>query len=150
MIHGHLSYTQISTTLTDVINPKAFLSRCTYVAEHLDSPIKDDPVLQFMKTEARNMLHRADKNEENFASFLEGAGQKFIPFNPAGHLGRYGAGAIRNLKDLRERQIIVFIMTPLSHMREFSDSISLINHNIIAVCKAKSVFEKRIPARRKV
>ncbi|WP_149535743.1 type IV secretory system conjugative DNA transfer family protein [Siccirubricoccus phaeus] len=118
-------------------DPTAFLKRCQDIVSKWESSRPNDRILAVLRTEARNMLHRAKKNEENFASFLEGASQRFIPFNPAGHLGDYGQAAIHNLKSLRERQIIVFIMTPLSHMREFSDYISLINHNIIAACKAR-------------
>ncbi|NKE48641.1 type IV secretory system conjugative DNA transfer family protein [Roseomonas frigidaquae] len=117
-------------------DPAAFLKRCEEIDEAWQSPRGRDPVLEVLKTEARNMLHRAAKNEENFASFLEGASQRLLTFNPAGHLGDYGREAIHNLKAIRERQIIVFIMAPLSHMRDFADFISLVNHNIIAACKA--------------
>ncbi|MDZ4369411.1 MAG: type IV secretory system conjugative DNA transfer family protein, partial [Afipia sp.] len=48
-----------------------------------------------------------------------------------------GAGAIHSLSSIRDRQIIVFIMTPLSGMREFADTISLINHAIVSAVKAK-------------
>lgn len=118
-------------------DPGAFLKRCQDIVSKWESPRPNDRILAVLKTEARNMLHRAKKNEENFASFLEGASQRFIPFNPSGHLGDYGQAAIHNLKNLRERQIVVFIMTPLSHMRDFADYISLINHNIIVACKAR-------------
>lgn len=117
-------------------DPAAFLKRCKEIAQSWESPRKGDRVFDVLKTEARNMLHRAAKNEENFASFLEGASQRLLAFNPAGHLGDYGSGAIHNLRAIRERQIIVFIMTPLSHMRDFADFISLVNHNIVAACKA--------------
>lgn len=126
--------TAVYALLTD---PAAFLERCRYIRDHLETLIKDDRVLRVLRLEARNMLHRAAKNEENFASFLEGASQRLIAFNPSGHLGDYGAGAIHNLTALRERQVIVFIVTPLSHMREFADFTSLLNHNLIAACKAK-------------
>ena len=52
-------------------------------------------------------------------------------------LGDYGAGAIHSLSAIRDRQIIVFIITPLSAIREYADVISLINHNMIAAVKAK-------------
>lgn len=119
--------------LTD---PARLLRLCRKV-QTLETNIADDPVLAVARVEARNLLHRAKQNDENFAAFLEGASQRLIAFNPAGHLGGYGSGAIHNIAALRERQIIVFIMAPLSHMREFSDFFSLINHNIIAACKAR-------------
>jgi type IV secretory pathway TraG/TraD family ATPase VirD4 len=119
-----------------ITDPEAFLARCEMIVSSLETATPDDPIVAMLKGEARNFLHRAEKNEENFAAFLEGAGQRLLAFNPAGHLGYYGRGAIHNLSSLRERQVILFIMTPLSHMREFSDFTSLLNHNIIGACKA--------------
>lgn len=119
-----------------IADPTKVLARCHEILS-LEPGTPPDPFVAVLKTEAANLLHRAEHNEENFAAFLEGAGQRLIPFNPAGHLGNYGAGAIHNIKALRERPIVLFIMTPLSHMREFADFTSLLNHNIIAACKAK-------------
>jgi len=115
-------------------DPARFLKCCVDLQNFETSRAS---VLQVARLEARNMLHRAEKNEENFSSFLEGATQRLISFNPAGHLGDYGADAIRNLSAVRDRQIVVFIVAPLSHLREFSDFISLLTHNVIAACKAK-------------
>jgi len=119
--------------LTD---PRKFLESCVAIQE-FETTIAKDPVLEVAKLEALNLLHRADKNEENLAAFLEGATQRLISFNPAGHLGDYGKSATHNLNALRDRQIIVFIQIPLSHIRDFSDFISLLTHNLIAACKAK-------------
>lgn len=117
-------------------DPALLLQLCRKIQKYQN--IKgDDRVLEDLKREARNLLHRAAKNEENFASFLEGASQKFLSFAPSGMLGDYGAGAIHALSSIRDRQIIVFIMTPLSAMREFADTISLINHAIVSAVKAK-------------
>ncbi|MEM9128331.1 MAG: type IV secretory system conjugative DNA transfer family protein [Pseudomonadota bacterium] len=127
--------TSIYNKLTD---PGLFLKRMDRAANTLQSARGDgDPLIEFLRGEARNLLHRAKKNEENFASFLEGASQRLLTFNPSGRLGGYGSTAIRNIAELRERQIILFIMTPLSHQREFAPFISLLNHNIIAACKAR-------------
>lgn len=117
-------------------DPAAFLKCCVHL-QSFETTDAQDSVLQVARLEARNMLHRAAKNEENFSSFLEGATQRLISFNPAGHLGDYGADAIRNLSAVRDGQIVVFIVAPLSHLREFSDFISLLTHNVIAACKAK-------------
>jgi len=125
--------TQLYRLLAD---PARFLKCCAEL-QSLETSKANDPVLQVARLEARNMMHRAEKNEENFSSFLEGATQRLISFNPAGHLGDYGANAVHNLSALRDRQIIVFIVAPLSHLREFSDFISLLTHNVIAACKAK-------------
>ena len=125
--------TQVARVLND---PNAFLKLCRQI-QLFDTNLTRDEVLEVAKSEARNMLHRAKKNEENWSSFLEGATQRLLSFNAAGHLGDYGREAIHNLKTIRERQVIVFIMAPLSHTREFADFVSLVNHNIIAACKAK-------------
>jgi len=125
--------TQLYRLLAD---PTSFLQRCVDLQSFETSKV-NDRVLQVAQLEARNLLHRAEKNEENFSSFLEGATQRLISFNPAGHLGDYGANAVHNLSAVRDRQIIVFIVAPLSHLREFSDFISLLTHNVIAACKAK-------------
>lgn len=120
-----------------IADPDAFLARMNLIINHLESLIPDDPIISTLKTEARNLVHRAAKNEENFASFLEGASQKLLPFVPAGHLGGYGRRATRNVAALRERQVIAFIVSPLGFTREFQSAISLINNNIISACKAK-------------
>lgn len=117
-------------------DPAPFLALCRKI-QKFQNVAGDDTVLEDLKREARNLLHRAAKNEENFASFLEGASQKFLSFAPSGMLGDYGAGAIHSLSSIRDRQIIVFVMTPLSAMREFADTISLINHAIVSAVKAK-------------
>lgn len=129
----HSTPTDVYRLLTD---PTAFLQRCVDL-QSFETSHANDPVLEVARLEARNMLNRAEKNEENFSSFLEGGTQPLISFNPAGHLGDYGAGAIHNLSAIRERQIIVFIVAPLSHLREFSNYISLLTYNVIAACKAK-------------
>lgn len=118
-------------------DPARFLKGMAHIARHPESHIENDPIIATLKAEAKNLLHRAEKNEENFASFLEGATQRMLAFNPAGHLGYYGRGATKNIIDLRRRQVILFIMTPLSHLREFESFISLINNNVIVACKAE-------------
>lgn len=138
LISAHLDPADCTPTavyrlLTD---PVLFLKLCRQM-QKFQTVNKDDRVLEDLKRECRNLLHRADKNEENFASFLEGASQKFLTFSPSGVLGDYGAGAIHSLSAIRDRQIIVFIITPLSAIREYADVISLINHNMIAAVKAK-------------
>lgn len=130
---GNCTPTSLYSLITD---PQAFLDRCNLII-NLESGNPPDPVVTTLKLEAANLLHREEHNDENFASFLEGAGQKLISFSPAGHLADYGAGAIHNIAAMRERQIALFITTPLSHLREFADFISLTNHNLIAACKAK-------------
>ncbi|MGQ3284167.1 type IV secretory system conjugative DNA transfer family protein [Bosea sp. (in: a-proteobacteria)] len=125
--------TRVYELLTD---PAQFLKLCRRMQKY-QTMTKDDRVLDVVRREARNLMYRADKNEENFASFLEGASQKLISFNGSGMFGDYGAGAIHALSDIRDRQIIVFVITPLAEMREAADFISLANHNLVAAVKAK-------------
>lgn len=122
-------------TFLGLNDPRRFLKRLNFIRHDLDTVQDNDPVIAHLKSEAANLLHRAAKNEENFSSFLEGATQRLISFSPGGRLGGYGRAAIHNIAELRERQIALFIMTPLSHIREFSPFISLLNENLIAACK---------------
>ncbi|WP_417729047.1 type IV secretory system conjugative DNA transfer family protein [Roseovarius sp.] len=119
-----------------ITDPAAFLKRLTLLAKQLETIDKDDTIVAFLKTEARNLLDRYRKNEENFGAFVEGASQRLLSFNPSGHLGGYGSAANHRVGEMRERQVILFIMSPLTHTREFSSFVSLLNHNIIASCKA--------------
>jgi len=117
-------------------DPQRLIKRLVYIKDTLETGHENDPIVAHLKSEAANLLHRAAKNEENFSAFLEGATQRLISFSPGGRLGNYGRAAIQNIADLRERQIVLFIMTPLSHIREFSSLISLLNDNLLSACKA--------------
>lgn len=133
---GHCTPTDTYRLLAD---PDRFISALLKARDVLESPRKDDPLIDFLRGEAANLLHRADKNEENFGAFLEGATQRLLPFNQAGRLAGYGRTARHNIAELRERQVILFIMAPLSHMRDFAPFISLLNHNVIAACKNRPI-----------
>lgn len=117
-------------------DPAAFLKCCEFI-QNFESSKSNDAIVEVAKREAANMLHRAKYNAENFSSFLEGASQQFISFNPAGHLGGYGADAVHSLSTIRDRQVVIFIQIPLSHLREFSALVSLLTYNVMAVCKAR-------------
>lgn len=131
---AHCTPTDVYRLLAD---PSRFLSAMKTARDTLATMRRNDQLLDYLRGEASGLLHRADVNEENFGAFLEGATQRLMPFNQAGWLGGYGREAIRNIAELRERQVILFIMAPLSHIREFSPFLSLLNHNIIAACKAR-------------
>jgi type IV secretory pathway TraG/TraD family ATPase VirD4 len=119
-----------------IADPQAFINACEAI-QHLETSKAHDPVLEVAQLEARNMINRAQFNADNLASFLEGAGQQMISFNPAGYLGNYGSNAVFNLSAIRDRPIVLFIQAPLSHQREFSVFVSLISYNIMAICKTK-------------
>lgn len=118
-------------------DPAEFVKELKFVRDHLETTIPDDPLVAFLKSEAANLLHRHAKNEENFGSFLEGATQTLLSFSQGGRLAGYGSEAVHNIAALRERQIILFVMTPLSHMREFAPLVSLLNYNLLAACKRR-------------
>jgi type IV secretion system protein VirD4 len=129
---SHCKPTDVYRLLAD---PRRFIKALEMARDSLQSPRKDDQLVDFLRGEAANLLDRAEKNEENFGAFLEGATQRLLPFNQAGRVAGYGRTAVHNIAELRERQVILFIMTPLSHMRNLSAFTSCLNHNIIAACK---------------
>ena len=129
---GHCTPTDVYRLLAD---PRRIRGTLGKVRDSLEGRRKDDPLIDFLRGEAANLLDRAEHNEENFGAFLEGATQRLLPFNQAGRVAHYGRAAIRNIAELRERQVILFIMTPLSHLRDLGAFISLLNHTIIEACK---------------
>lgn len=126
--------TELYLLLTD---PERFLRLAKEMADDFEGLPGQEAIVEVAKAEARNLLHAAADLKENFAAFLEGASQRLTNFNPSGHLGHYGREATHKLDVVREEAVIVFVMTPLSHMREMADFVSLINYNLIAACKAK-------------
>ena len=120
-------------------DPQRFVNRLHFVRDHLEGVILDDPVVDFLKSEAANLLHRYEKNEENFGTFLEGATQTLLTFSQGGRLAGYGRHAIHNVQELRDRQIVLFVLSPLSHTRDFAPLVSLLNYNVLAACKSRPV-----------
>ena len=116
-------------------DPAKFIKRLVYLRDHFEAVDQDDGLVAFVKSEAANLLHRVKKNEENFSSFLEGATQPLLPFNQGGRLSGFGAEAIKNIVEMRQKQVIVFIMSPLSHKRDFQALNSQINQDVLAACK---------------
>lgn len=119
--------------LTD---PERFAAACSQLAE-FDGLDQYRDIAEVVRVEARNLLSRSEHNKENFESFLEGASQKLVWANPAGHLGHFGSNATHQLSTLRDRQVVLFVPAPLSHLKEFADFISLINEGVIHAAKAK-------------
>jgi type IV secretory pathway TraG/TraD family ATPase VirD4 len=129
---GRVTPTDVVHAMSDPDRMNGLLRDAAYKLEPLYS---DDGLANHLKNEARNLIHRAKVNEENFGSFLEGYTQRLISFSSAGRLGYLGRNAVKSIEEMRERQIIAFVMTPPGHLREFSDFISLVNHNLLAACK---------------
>lgn len=119
--------------LTD---PARFAAACARLAE-FDGLDEYASIAEVVRVEARNLTSRAEHNRENYKSFLEGASQRLVWANPAGHLGHFGANATHQLSSMRDRQIVLFLPIPLSHLREFSDFTTLVNEAIIYAAKAK-------------
>lgn len=124
-----------SDAFTLMADPWTFLERITFVRESLDTGRKDDPVVAYLKGEAGNLIYRHKKNEENFASFIEGATQTLLAFNSGGRLAGYGREAVHNIAEMRHRQVITFVMSPLSHTRDFAPMVSLLNQGLLEACK---------------
>lgn len=112
-----------------------FLRRC-HALQSFESSLKDDPIVRVAQLEARNMIARHAENAEHYYTFLENASQRLIPFNPAGTLGNFGANAIHNLRDLRKRQVIVFLVMPVENLQEYALLIELLLYTIVNACKS--------------
>lgn len=120
----------------DLLNdPQNLEKTLRFVRDHLTGMRKDDPVVRYLKSEASSLLGLMKNNAEQFGSFVEWATQALAPYHQAGRLAQYGETAFFNIADLRERQIIIFIMTPLSHAREFASFTSMLNNNLMAAAK---------------
>ena len=94
-----------------------------------------DPVAAYLASEAGNLLTRKNENPENYSAFLEGATQTLIAFNQSGRLASYGRAATANIAEMRQRQIIAFVVAPLSQQREFAPLVSLLNSGLIEAAK---------------
>ncbi|BBK42785.1 conjugal transfer protein TraG [Allostella vacuolata] len=116
-------------------DPPRLMKMLSWVARNLETAVPNDPIVAFLKTEAANLLHRAKHNPENFGAFLEMATQALLPFNQGGRLAGYGRTADQGIAELRERPIVAFLQTPLSHSRDFAMLTSLQAYNLVAACK---------------
>jgi len=124
-----------TTVYSLITDPNALMQRLIDLSE-IEGLDAEDPIIEFLRVEARNLIARSVENPENYSSFCEGASQQLVAFNPAGRLAHYGAGSSKSFSALRERQVVVFLTTPLSHMTELAPAISLMNHNVISAVKA--------------
>lgn len=116
-------------------DPAVFRKRLVHLRHQLPKMMPDDPIVAFLKTEAANLLDLIQNNAENAQSFMEGATQRLIAFNQGGRMAGYGQTATVNIADMRKRQIVVFVMSPLSHARDFAPVVSLLNHSLLEVAK---------------
>ncbi|MET3923927.1 hypothetical protein [Devosia sp. 2618] len=97
-------------------DPKLFTEVLQTIDKKLEPMVEDDRIVEFLKSDARNLLSRAEKNEENFGSFLEWATQVLSPYNQAGYLSDYGRAPTNNIKEMCQRPIVAMPMLPFSHV----------------------------------
>lgn len=116
-------------------SPTAFRERLLFLNYEIDKMLPYDGIASFLKTEAASLLARERDNAEHFGSFVEGATQTLLSFSQGGRLAGYGRGAAARMSDLRERQVICFVIAPLSHSREFMPVVSLLNMALLEAAK---------------
>ena len=116
-------------------DPASFRKRLVMIYYEIERLFPGDPIASFLKTEAANLLDRFEHNEENAASFLEGATQTLLSFNQGGRMAGYGRAATQSISTLRRRQVVLFVMSPLSHMRDFAPVVSLLNYGLMEAAK---------------
>jgi len=116
-------------------DPDAFRKRLLLLRYGAEKLAPNDAIATFLKTEAANLLHRFEHNAENAAAFLEGATQTLLSFNQGGRMAGYGRTATRSIATLRKRQVVLFVMSPLSHTRDFAPVVSLLNYGVMEAAK---------------
>ncbi len=116
-------------------DPAIFKRRLVMLYYEAERRLPGDVIAAFLKTEAANLLDRFRNNAENAAAFLEGATQRLLTFNQGGRMAGYGRTATQSIATLRKRQIVLFVMAPLSHARDFAPVVSLINYGLMEAAK---------------
>lgn len=116
-------------------DPVSFHKRLVFLRHELPRMREDDPIAAFLHAESGGLLRLFQDNPENASSFLEGATQRLLTFNQAGRMAGYGRTASHNIADMRLRQIVVFVMAPLSHARDFAPVVSLLTHSLLEAAK---------------
>lgn len=129
---AHCTPSDIFALLND---PQKFRLRLIKLRHEITRQFPKDPIAVFLQTEAANLLDKFEKNAEHANSFMEGATQPLLSFNHGGRMAGYGRTASVNIADVRKRQIAVFVMSPLSHTRDFAPLVSLLNHALMESAK---------------
>ena len=116
---------------------KLFIKTLKDFRDHFEALEEGDRLVGFVKSEANNLMIHAESDGENryIETFLEGATQALHPFNESGRLANFGSDAVRKISEMRSKQVIVFVMSPLSHKREFAPFNSMINQAVMTACK---------------
>lgn len=116
-------------------DPNLFTEVLQTIDKKLEPMVEDDRIVEYLKSDARNLLSRAEKNEENFGSFLEWATQVLSPYNQAGYLSDYGRAPTNNIKEMCQRPIVAMPMLPFSHVTQFESFTSILNANLLSAAK---------------
>ncbi len=116
-------------------DPDRFQRLLETIMRELEPLGPDDKIVEYLKSEAANLLHRAKTNPENFGSFLEWATQVLATYNQAGHLAEYGKNSTQKIDALTERPITLFVMSPQSHAKDFEAYTSILNANLFTAIK---------------
>lgn len=118
-------------------DPDRFRERLLFLNYEIDKIMPYDGIATFLKTEAGSLLARERDSAEHFGSFVEGASQTLLSFAQGGRLAGYGRGARARMSDLRDRQIICFVIAPLDQARNFMPVVSLLNMALLEAAKRK-------------
>lgn len=118
-------------------DPDRFRERLLFLNYQIDKMMPYDGIATFLKTEAGSLLARERDNAEHFGSFVEGASQTLLSFSQGGRLAGYGRGARARMSELRERQIICFVIAPLHQSASFIPVVSLLNMALLEAAKRK-------------
>ncbi len=129
---AHCTPSDIFALLND---PTSFQQRLIFLRHELPRLMADDAIAEFLKGEAGGLLRLFQDNPENASSFLEGATQRLLTFNQGGRMAGYGRTASHNIADMRQRQIVAFVIAPLSHARDFAPVVSLLTHSLLETAK---------------
>ncbi|MCB2049446.1 MAG: type IV secretory system conjugative DNA transfer family protein [Novosphingobium sp.] len=118
-------------------DPYRFHERLLFLQYEIDKLHPYDGIAEFLRTEAASLLSRERDNPEHFGSFVEGATQTLLSFSQGGRLAGYGRGARIRMEELRERQIICFVIAPLGQTSAMMPVVSLLNMALLEAVKRK-------------
>ncbi len=86
-------------------------------------------------TAAGRLLDKREEHPEHFSDFRTTALQKLEIYEEGGRLYAAGDGAVRRYDEVRERQVVVFLVSSLQHMKDLKVHTMLHVSNFLHVCK---------------
>lgn len=88
-----------------------------------------------LATAAGRLQDLKEEHPQHYTDFRTTALQKLEIYEEGGLLDGAGAGAVRRYEEVRERQIIVFLVSSLQHMKDLKVHTMLHVSNFLHVCK---------------